>query len=291
MKVIVADHSGFCFGVERAIRIAFDKLNDNNNKKDIYTLGPLIHNQQVVDDLKSAGVKVINNLGDLRDNSILIIRSHGISKDIYDLINEKNVDLVDATCPFVRKIQNIVKKYNAKGYTIIIIGNADHPEVIGINGWCDNQAYIVKTKDDIKKIPFVQKLCIVVQTTMPTNLYYELSNMIEKKAEQVIKFNTICSATMDRQESARNLAKNVDAIIVIGGYHSSNTQKLVDICREEKPNATFHIEIAGELPVDILKDYEVIGITAGASTPKWIIDGVVEKLSDLLAKNTIINKY
>lgn len=281
MKVIVADHSGFCFGVERAIKITFDKLNDSINKKSIYTLGPLIHNQQVVDELHNAGVKVINDLNNLKDNSIIIIRSHGISRDIYDLANEKDIHIIDATCPFVRKIQDIVKKYKAKGYTIVIIGNSDHPEVIGINGWCNNQAYIVKTKDDIEKIPFVQKLCIVVQTTMPTNLYYEFSDIIEKKAEQVIKFNTICSATMDRQESARNLAKNVDAVIVIGGYHSSNTQKLVDICKNEKPNSTFHIEIAKELPIDILKNYEVIGITAGASTPKWIIDEVVKKLNNL----------
>ncbi|HZK56896.1 MAG TPA: 4-hydroxy-3-methylbut-2-enyl diphosphate reductase [Clostridia bacterium] len=281
MKVIVADHSGFCFGVERAIRIAFEKLDDNNDKKDIYTLGPLIHNQQVVNKLQSAGIKVNNSLEDLKDNSIVIVRSHGISKNVYDLINKKNIDIIDATCPFVRKIQNIVKKYNAKGYTIVIVGNPDHPEVIGINGWCDNQAYIVKTKNDVKKIPSVQKLCIVAQTTIPTSSYDELSNMVEEKAGEVIKFDTICSATVDRQESAKNLAKNVEAVVVIGGYHSSNTQKLVDICRSEKPNTTFHIEVAKELPIGILKKYEVVGITAGASTPKWIIDEVVEKLSDL----------
>ncbi len=281
MKVIVADHSGFCFGVERAIEIAFDKLNDNVDKKNIYTLGPLIHNQQVVDKLKNAGVRVANSPDDIEGNSIVIIRSHGVSKGIYDLINKKNIDIIDATCPFVKKIQNTVKKYKAKGYTIVIIGNSDHPEVIGINGWCDNQAYIVKTEDDIEKIPFVQKLCVVVQTTMPIDLYSRLGSMLEKKAEQVIKFNTICSATMDRQESARNLAKNVDAVVVIGGYHSSNTQKLVDICKNEKPNATFHIEIAKELPLEALKNHEVIGVTAGASTPKWIIDEVIERLSDL----------
>lgn len=281
MKVIVADHSGFCFGVERAIRIVFDKLNDNIDEKNIYTLGPLIHNQQVVDELRNAGVNAVNDLDTLKDNSVIIIRSHGVSRDIYDLANKKNIDIIDATCPFVKKIQNIVKKYKAKGYTIVIVGNSDHPEVIGINGWCDNQAYIVKTEDDVEKIPFVQKLCVVVQTTMPTDLYYKLSDAIEKRAERIIKFNTICSATMDRQESARDLAKNVDAVVVIGGYNSSNTQKLVDICRNKKPNATFHIETVKELPIDILKNYEVIGITAGASTPERAINEVVEKLSNL----------
>lgn len=281
MKVIVADYSGFCFGVERAMKITSDTLDNNINKKCIYTLGPLIHNQQVVNKLQDTGVKVINDLDNLEDNSIVIIRSHGVSKDVYDLINKKNIEIIDATCPFVKKIQNIVKKYRTKGYTIVIIGNSDHPEVIGINGWCDNQAYIVKTKDDIEKIPSVYKLCIVVQTTMPTGLYNELCDIIEKKAEHIVKFNTICSATMDRQKSARNLAKNVDAIVVIGGYHSSNTQKLVDICKNEKPNTTFHIETAEELPIDMLKNYKAIGITAGASTPGWIIDEVVEKLNEL----------
>ncbi len=281
MKIVVAEHSGFCFGVERAIKIAFDKLNDNINKRDIYTLGPLIHNQQVIDKLQNAGVKVVNDLNNLEDNSIIIIRSHGVPKEIYNLANEKNIEIVDATCPFVRKIQNIVKKFKTEGYTIVIIGDSNHPEVIGINGWCNNEAYIVKTKNDIEKIPFVQKLCIVVQTTMSENLYHELNNIIKKKAKQVIKFNTICSATVDRQESARNLAKNVDAIIVIGGYHSSNTQKLVDICKTEKPNSTFHIEVAEELSIDVLKDYKIIGITAGASTPKWIIDEVIKKLNNL----------
>ena len=281
MKVIVADHSGFCFGVERAIEITSDTLDNNVDKKDIYTLGPLIHNKQVVDELQDAGVKVIDDLDDLEDNSIIVIRSHGVPENVYDLINEKNIEIIDATCPFVKKIQNIVKKYKTKGYTIVIIGDSEHPEVIGINGWCDNQAYIVKTKDDIEKIPSVRKLCIVVQTTMPTNLYNELCDIIEKKAEQTVRFNTICSATMDRQESAGNLAKNVEAIVVIGGYHSSNTQKLVDICKNEKPNTTFHIETVEELPIDILKNYKTIGITAGASTPRQAIDKVIKKLNDL----------
>ncbi len=281
MEIIVADYSGFCFGVERAIRITFDKLNDDTDDKNIYTLGPLIHNQQVVNKLENTGVRAISDLDNLEDNSVVIIRSHGVPKKIYDLADEKNIEIVDATCPFVRKIQNIVKKYNAKGYTIVIIGDLNHPEVIGINGWCNNRAHIVKTKDDVEKIPFAQKLCVVVQTTMPTDLYRELSDIIGEKGERIIKFNTICSATVNRQKSAKDLAKNVDAIVVIGGYHSSNTQKLVDICKNEKPDATFHIETADELPINVLKDYNKIGITAGASTPKWAIDEVVEELSNL----------
>lgn len=280
MKVIVANHSGFCFGVERAIETTFSKVNDNNNKKSIYTLGPLIHNQQVVDKLQGVGVTAVDDLDNLGDGTI-IIRSHGVSKHIYDEANEKKIDITDATCPFVKKIQNTVQEYREKGYNIVIIGNSNHPEVIGINGWCNNEAYIINSKDDIEKIPFVKKLCIVVQTTMPTSLYEQLSNMLENKAEEVVKFNTICSATRDRQEAARDLAKEVEAIIVIGGYHSSNTQKLVEICKAEKPNTTFHIETVSELPINLLKNYETVGVTAGASTPKWIIDEVIDKLKSL----------
>lgn len=280
MKVIVADHSGFCFGVEKAIGTAFREVNDNNNKKSIYTLGPLIHNKQVVNKLESDGVKAIEHINELQDETV-IIRSHGVSKHIYDMADEKKINIVDATCPFVRKIQNIVEEYKKKGYNIVIIGNPDHPEVVGINGWCNNEAYVVNTEDDVKKIPFEKKMCIVVQTTMSTALYLKLTDMLEKKAIDVVKFNTICSATRDRQESARRLAKEVDVMVVVGGYHSSNTQKLVEICKEEKTNATFHIETVGELPIDLLKEYGTVGVTAGASTPKWIIDEIIEEIDRL----------
>jgi len=278
MKVIVANHSGFCFGVEKAIDTAFHEVSNNSNS--IYTLGPLIHNKQAVNRLEKDGIKVIEHLNELPGGTV-IIRSHGVSKNIYDMADEKKITLVDATCPFVRKIQNIVKEYKEKGYSIVIIGNPDHPEVIGINGWCNDEAFVVKTQDDIEKIPFVEKMCIVVQTTMSTVLYLKLTDMLEQRAVDVVKFNTICSATRDRQESARKLAKEADVMIVVGGYHSSNTQKLVEICKEEKPNTTFHIETASELPINLLHVYETVGVTAGASTPKWIIDEVIEKINNL----------
>lgn len=279
MKVVVADHSGFCFGVEKAIDTAFKEL-EHKNSKDIYTLGPLIHNQQVTSHLEENGIKVVSHL-DAGKDGVVIIRSHGVPKDVYNDASEKKIDIVDATCPFVRKIQNIVKEYQEKGYHIVIIGDPNHPEVIGINGWCDNTAYIVKNEDDVHKIPFLDHLCIVAQTTISTSLYAELTAMIEQKSNNILKFNTICSATRDRQKSARNLAKEVDIMIVVGGYHSSNTQKLVEICKEEKPDTTFHIETAGEIPMNILKNYESVGVTAGASTPKWIIDEVIDRINNL----------
>lgn len=278
MKVIVADHSGFCFGVEKAINTAFSEGKDNKNT--IYTLGPIIHNKQAVNRLENHNIRAIDDLDEISVGTV-IIRSHGVSKKVYDEANEKNINLIDATCPFVKKIQNIVKEYKKKGYNIVIIGNPDHPEVVGINGWSNDESYIVKTKDDIEKVPIMDKMCIVVQTTMSVSLYLELTEMLEKKAKDVVKFNTICSATKDRQQAARNLSKEVDAMIIVGGYHSSNTQKLVEICKKEKPNTTFHIEVAHELPIDILKRYETVGLTAGASTPKWIIDEVINELKNL----------
>lgn len=279
MKVVVADHSGFCFGVEKAIDTAFKEL-EYKDSKDIYTLGPLIHNQQVIGHLEENGIKVVSDLNSGKDG-VVIIRSHGVPKDVYKDASEKKIDLVDATCPFVRKIQNIVEEYQKKGYHIVIIGDPSHPEVIGINGWCDNTAHIVKNEDDVHRIPFLDNLCIVAQTTISTSLYTELTAMIEQKSNNVLKFNTICSATRDRQNSARNLAKEVDVMIVVGGYHSSNTQKLVEICKQEKPDTTFHIETAGEIPMNILKNYESVGVTAGASTPKWIIDEVIDRINNL----------
>lgn len=280
MKVIVANNSGFCFGVEKAIDTAFKEVRTVNVSKSIYSLGPLIHNQQVVDKLEIEGVKVIENL-DLIDEGTVIIRSHGVSKEVYDQLTEKGLQLVDATCPFVKKIQKIVKEHRDNGYSIVIIGNADHPEVIGINGWCNNEGFVVQSKDDLEKIPFLNKLCIVVQTTMPTSLFDELSELLQSKSAEIIKFNTVCSATRDRQDATKQLAKEVDAMIVIGGYHSSNTQKLVEISKCEKTNSTFHIETISDLPLDEIKNYNVIGVTAGASTPKWIIDEIIEKITSL----------
>lgn len=278
MKVVIADHSGFCFGVEKAIDTAFSQ--SSINKDTIYTLGPIIHNKQAVDKLEDHKIKAINDLDEINDGTV-IIRSHGVSKRTYDKANKEKINLIDATCPFVRKIQNIVREYKEKGYNIVIIGNPNHPEVIGINGWSNDESYIVKSREDIDNIPNMDKMCIVVQTTMSVDLYLELTKVLENKAEDVVKFNTICSATKDRQESAKNLAKEVEVMIIVGGYHSSNTQKLVEICKTEKSDTTFHVEVADELPIDLLKEYETVGVTAGASTPKWIIDEVIKELKKI----------
>ncbi|WP_425448657.1 bifunctional 4-hydroxy-3-methylbut-2-enyl diphosphate reductase/30S ribosomal protein S1 [Dethiothermospora halolimnae] len=276
MKIIVADNSGFCFGVRQAIDTTLEKIKENNGN--IYSLGPLIHNKQETNRLKNKGLEIINNI-DKINNKNVVIRSHGIPLNTYDIAKKNNVSLVDCTCPFVRNIQKKAHEYYNKGYAIVIIGKRDHPEVIGINGWCENNAYIVNSKEDIEDIPKCDKICIVAQTTITQEKFNYFTKLIEPMGEHVEVFNTICNATRLRQQSCENLAKHVDAMIVIGGYHSSNTQKLVDISKKYCRN-TYHVETAEEIPISEIKKFKVIGVTAGASTPEWIIKEVIDKMNN-----------
>lgn len=279
MEIKVARNSGFCFGVEKAVSKAFNET--QKNKNDIYSLGPIIHNKQVIGKLTETGLSVVNSIEEIEQGRV-IIRSHGVGKDTYNKAQDKDLEIIDTTCPFVRRIQNIVKDYYQKGYKIAVIGDPTHPEVSGINGWCENQALIVQSESDIPKdTVHFEKLCIVVQTTMPLSRFESLSEQLSQRAEHVEKFDTTCFATKERQESAKELAFEVDAMIVIGGYNSSNTQKLVDICKEIRPHSTFHIETSAALdPIDF-KHYQSVGITAGASTPEWIIQDVIKYLNKL----------
>jgi 4-hydroxy-3-methylbut-2-en-1-yl diphosphate reductase len=279
MRIKVAKNSGFCFGVEKAVNKAFDAT--KQNKENIYSLGPIIHNKQVIGKLMETGLDVVNSVEEVPHGRV-IIRSHGVGKGIYDQAEAKDLTIIDTTCPFVRRIQNIVKDYYHKGFKIAVIGDPTHPEVIGINGWCDNKALIVQSESDIPKdLGHIEKLCIVVQTTMPLARFETLSEQLSQRADHVEKFDTTCFATKERQESAKELALEVDAMVVIGGYNSSNTQKLVDICKEIRPNSTFHIETASALNSHDFKDFKSVGITAGASTPEWIIQDVIKFLNKL----------
>lgn len=280
MKVILADFSGFCFGVTKAINTAFDEVKNSKGSLN-YSLGPLIHNPQVVKSLEEEGVRVVEDLDEIHQTGNLIIRSHGVPEKIYRLAEEKGLRVIDTTCPFVRRIQKIVKDHCEKGYQIAIIGDPKHPEVIGINGWCYESAIIIQESRDIEKIDENQRLCVVVQTTMSLSLYKKLIEQLKEKVKEIVIFDTICNATKQRQDAARILAKKVDAMIVIGGNNSSNTQKLVTICKEEKPSSTFHIEGLDELEIEKIRPYNVVGVTAGASTPIWVINEVVETLKEI----------
>ena len=273
MDIKLAKTAGFCFGVARAIETLENKSKDEN----ISTLGPIIHNEFVVANLEKKGVNVINDLSELEKGKVLAIRTHGVGKDIIDEIERANSDYIDLTCPFVKKIHNIVHKHYNDGYKIIIVGNRNHPEVIGINGWCENNAIIALDISDISgKIDICEKVCLVCQTTMDRQTFEKISQFVNDEFESALIFDTICSATNERQIEAASIAKDSELMIVIGGKHSSNTVKLTAICKRYCKN-TVQIENFEDFPQDIYIPKK-IGITAGASTPSCIIKEVIDKM-------------
>lgn len=276
--LILANNAGFCFGVKRAVDEAL-KVQKQYNKR-VYTLGPLIHNNDAVDFLKDNDIYPIDleNIGTLKSDDVIIIRSHGIPLSTYNLLKENNLTVVDATCPFVTNIQKKAKKYHELGYGIVIVGDPDHPEVIGINGWCDNSAIIYKDGKLSGELP--RRVCLVSQTTEKQENWKKAVSLVSENCKEVAVFNTICLATEERQGSAETLSKEVDAMIVIGGRNSSNTTKLHEIC-SSNCKKTIHVERADEIPNDFLNDESVskMGVTAGASTPDWIIKEALNKMS------------
>ena len=277
MEVITAKTAGFCFGVKRAVEKVYDQV--NQGKKEIYTYGPIIHNEEVVADLESKGVKVLESKEDLQNlvHGTVIIRSHGVGKEIYRDIEEQGLELVDATCPYVRKIHRIVREKSEQGKQIIIIGNDTHPEVEGIKGWCVHPAIVIADQESASELVFPedQKICIVSQTTFNYNKFKNLVEIIDKKGYDIDVINTICSATEERQLEAGELADKVDAMIVIGGKSSSNTQKLFEICKTNCVN-TYYIQTLDDLELYSLPPVKCVGITAGASTPNYLIKEVQE---------------
>jgi len=274
MNIKLAKYAGFCFGVKRAMDIAVETAKNTN--ENIYTIGPLIHNEQAVNYLESNKIIVANDINDIPDGSTVIIRTHGIPQSLYS--NLKSFNIIDATCPFVKKIHNIVNEKYEKGYQIVIVGNKDHPEVIGINGWCNNSAIIINIPEEIEKICTEKPICMVVQTTFSTEIWKKIKKIAKNTCQTIQIFDTICSATEDRQQESLKLSSEVDTMIVIGGKHSSNTKKLVDICKSHCAN-TYHIETVSELPNETWNNRN-IGVTAGASTPEWIIKEVISKMSE-----------
>lgn len=276
--LLLAENAGFCFGVKRAVDEAL-KVQKQYNKR-VYTLGPLIHNNDAVDFLKDNDIYPIDleNIGTLKSDDVIIIRSHGIPLSTYNLLKENELTVVDATCPFVTNIQKKAKKYHELGYGIVIVGDPNHPEVIGINGWCDNSAIIYKDGKLSGELP--RRVCLVSQTTEKQENWQKAVSLVSENCKEVAVFNTICLATEERQGSAETLSKEVDAMIVIGGRNSSNTTKLHEIC-SSNCKKTIHVERADEIPNDFLNDKSVskMGVTAGASTPDWIIKEALNKMS------------
>ncbi len=275
MEVILAKSAGFCFGVKLAVDCVYEKSKDDK----IYTYGPIIHNKNVVKDLEKQGVEIIESL-EKDINGKVVIRSHGVPPSVYKLLEEKNIQYLDCTCPFVKKIHRIVDENYKNGKSIIIIGNKNHPEIIGINGFCDNTALIANSLEEFEKLNIEdnKEYVLVSQTTFDTTIFEKLLNII--KNDNIKVFNTICSATNDRQKEALELSKQVDYMIVLGDVNSSNTQKLYEICKKNCEN-TYLCETIKDLQLNIFKKNGKIGITAGASTPPAIIKEALNKMSEM----------
>ena len=276
MKIETAKHSGFCFGVKRAIQIATETA--KNNKKTV-TLGPIIHNPQMVESLMKKGLHSVDNIKDITDETV-IIRSHGITAENYKLLIEKDLNIVDATCPFVKKAQEYAQKLTKDGYQLYILGEKDHPEVEALLSYIDDSAVVITNPDVDFKKPTQRKVALIAQTTQSEEKFESLAKKLIHFSEELYVVKTICNATILRQETTRNLSQKVDIMIVIGGKNSANTTRLAEIARMEGCK-TFHIETEGELKEVWFKDVDSVGISAGASTPNWIINSVKEKIKKI----------
>lgn len=278
MKIIRAENAGFCFGVKRAMKLAFEAAADNT--RPIYSLGPLIHNPQQVEYLTQRGVHVVSDLNSLKLGDTLIIRSHGTSPEVLDSAKAKGLTIVNATCPFVVKAQNLAKHLAEEGYQVIVVGEGEHPEVIGIMGFAGEEACVVEKASDVVNQPIKSKAGVIAQTTQSHNNFREVVGAVLEKSDEVRVFNTICHATTHRQEAALDIARKVDLMIVIGGHNSANTGRLAYLCTQLGV-PTYHIETVDELKPLWLKGVGMVGVTAGASTPEWIIEDVVNGLKAL----------
>ena len=283
MEVVVAEHAGFCFGVTKAVETVYDQIKDGN-QSNIYTYGPIIHNETVVKDLEKRGVKVIGNLSELEtliinsDGALkgtIVIRSHGVTKETQDKLEKSGLEIIDATCPFVKRIHKIVEKESAEGKSIIVIGSGCHPEVEGIVSYAQGEVFVIDSVESARKFceNKSKEYTIVAQTTFNKKKFQETIEIFENNGYNINVVNTICNATDERQSEAEEIASKADVMIVIGGANSSNSRKLYEICSEKCIN-TYFIQTLEDLHLDLPEDVKLVGITAGASTPKNIIEEV-----------------
>jgi 4-hydroxy-3-methylbut-2-enyl diphosphate reductase len=277
MDIILAKSAGFCFGVRRATQMAFEAADKHEH---ICSLGPVIHSPQVVKGLAEQGVKVVSNVDDIPPGSV-IIRSHGVTFEEMDKIQQKNLTIVDATCPFVKKAQEYAARLSEEGYTVVIVGELEHPEVQGIVSYSgEAKVHVVADAEQAASLPRMKKVGIVAQTTQLYENLRDIMDICLAKSQELRVYNTICDATSVRQNEAREIARNVDLMFVIGGHASANTSRLARICREIQPQ-TWHIETTDEIAPEWFEGVEKVGVTAGASTPRWLIDDVVARITEL----------
>lgn len=278
MKVLLADEYGFCFGVERAVEMVEESL---GNRETVRTLGPLIHNEQEMERLGEKGVTTISDPVQIKRGETAVIRAHGVTPDVQRSLEIKASKVVDATCPFVTRVQRLASRAAKEDRHVIVVGNPEHPEMVGVKGYAPDHAFVIKDESEVASLPKLRNPLVVSQTTIKAKTFFDTAEAIKNVAEgetQVV--NTICSATRDRQDAARALAGEVDAFYVIGGDHSSNSRKLLAVCKEQCQRS-FLIQTDADIDPADLEGVETVGVTAGASTPKWLIDKVVRHLESL----------
>jgi 4-hydroxy-3-methylbut-2-enyl diphosphate reductase len=273
MEIFLADKAGFCFGVKRAINTAYEAA----GKGRVYCLGPLIHNPQEVERLRQAGIETVTDFSTLKPGDSLIIRSHGVPPRVLTQARGMGLTIIDLTCPFVGKAQRDAEVLQKEGYQVVVVGEKKHPEVQSILGYAGENAIVVETEEDIEGLKLQARVGVVAQTTQSYSNFSEIVLKLLRLSKELKVFNTICSSTKERQEAARILASQVDVMLVVGGRNSANTSRLASLCRQEgKP--TYHIELAEEIQAEWLEGIRTVGVTAGASTPDWVVEGVLARL-------------
>jgi len=276
MKIIVSKHLGFCTGVNRAYKIA---INIAAKGEPTYMLGSLVHNKSVIEELRSKGVITVDSLKEIPKQATgnLIISAHGVSPEVFEKAKATGLTIIDTTCPWVKKPQELAKKLVEEGYHLIIVGDKNHTEVVGIMGWAGSNAQVIENIKDIKKVEFHEKIAVIAQTTQSHQNFEDVVNALTDKTRELKMFNTICDITGKMQRSAQETAKRSEVMLVIGDPKSANTRRLKELC-EETGAKTYQIDSSDALDLNLLKGFDVIGITAGASTPAHIIEGVISKL-------------
>src|ERR687884_2150362 len=278
MQVLLAEEYGFCFGVERAVEMVEGALSEGAT---VRTLGPLIHNTQEIQRLEAGGVRTIDAPDDVTRGETAVIRAHGVTPEVQRELESRAERVIDATSPFVTKVQKLAERAAAEGRDVVVVGNPDHPEMIGVKGYAPGRSHVVRDAAEVASLPPLHAPLVVSQTTLKLSTFLEAAEAVRAKADsepQVV--NTICSATRDRQDAARALAGHVEAFYVIGGKHSSNSVKLLAVCQEQCPKS-FLIETPDEINPADLRGAERVGVTAGASTPDWLIEQVVARLREI----------
>ena len=276
LKILVAEKCGFCHGVRNAIRIAEETL---KRQGIVYSLGPIIHNEDVVEKLAKSGLKTVSDIDEIQQGTVLI-RSHGAAPQELARLKERGLTIVDATCILVKKVQDMASRFEKEGYTVLIIGDENHPEVQAVKG-CANNAIVAAEPADLQKLPENAKLGVLCQTTQsPEHFGNMLGAIVQHGFNEMKVINTLCRESIRRQESAVQLCKQVDIMFVLGGLESANTRRLADLCKEVN-ECTFHLQNFGELDQKLLIGKKIVGITAGASTPDWIIDEFVQNLKNV----------